>query len=94
MNIPMVFGVLGVLGRAKLGTRACIKQIHFARHQVLQVVVVSVEIGLDPVLVQQRQNVFDQFRRVSMFAAGIDRMVADDNFPTRRGRGQPGLKPL
>jgi hypothetical protein len=75
------FRVLRVKGRRVLRTRAGIKQVHFAGHQMLQIVIVSIEVGLDFVFLQQRQNVFDQFRRVAVSATGINRMMADHDLP-------------
>ena len=74
-------GALRVEGQRVLRTGTGIKEVHVAGHQMLQVVVVPVEVGLDLMFLQQRQNVFNQFRRVAMAAAGIDRVMADDNFP-------------
>ena len=50
---------------------------------MLQIVVMPVEVGLNFVFMQQGQNGFDQLGRVPVFAAGINRMVADDYFPSR-----------
>ena len=75
------FSVGGVLGGTKLRTGAGTKQVEITRHQMLEIVVVAIEPDLDIVFMEQRQDIFNELRGVAMFAAGINGMMPDDDFP-------------
>ena len=48
---------------------------------MLEVMVMTVEIGVDIVFLKQRQNALNQFGLVAMLAARINRMVGKNDFP-------------
>jgi len=87
-------GVNGILGGTHLRSGAGTKEIQSSGHEMLEIMVVAIEPGLNLEFVEQRQHAFNELGGVAMFAAGINGMMSDDNFPARPRGGESGLEPV
>jgi hypothetical protein len=70
-------------------------EIQMIQFQVFEIMIVTGEVGLHVVLLEDRQDVLDNLRLVAMGQSGrIGWVMAEDQFPFRLGSRERAVKPL